>query len=43
MKRKGACMGNEFPRLLHRMNIKVGDSALKSSLEKNVVSFVGFI
>jgi len=42
VKRKGARGGNEFPRLL-RMNIKVGDSALKSSLEKNVVSDLGLI
>ncbi|XP_027915921.1 uncharacterized protein LOC114175342 [Vigna unguiculata] len=37
VKRKGAGGGNEFPRLLRRMNIKVGDGALKSSLEKNVI------
>ena len=43
MKRKGADGGNEFPKLLHRMNIKVGDGALKSSLEKNVVIDLGLI
>ena len=37
VRRKGARIGNEFPRLLRRMNIKVGDGALKSSLDKNVV------
>jgi len=43
VKRKGAGGGNEFPKLLRRMNIKVGDGALKSSLEKNVVSYLGLI
>jgi len=43
VKRKAACVGKKYPRLLRRMNIKVGDSALKTSLEKNVVSCIGFI
>jgi len=43
VRRKGARIGNEFPRLLRRMNIKVGDGALKSSLEKNVVIDLGLI
>jgi len=43
VKRKGAGGGNEFSRLLRRMNIKVGDGALKTSLEKNVVSNLGLI